>query len=159
MKEGLKRSIYHELATHDVVKSDIVDQYTKFHRGLQYTFGQYRIENHYDYIIICEYYKGVESFVNIKETIWDEDDSEQDDTYLIYTAAKNKAEGKPYTDPYKMSKDATVKDSTKRFKSMMLQKARDFLPYDMSRNEQLKVINKMKSFLTHNLKKHYTTQK
>ena len=159
MKEGTKRSIYHELATHDVVKTSEIDQFAKFKRCLQYTFGRYRIENYYEYMIVSQYYQELESFFTISETLWEEGSSKQNDTYLIYTAAKNKAEGKEYTDPYKMSRDDTIQDSTRRFKTMMLQQASDFLPYDMPKEDQLKLINKMKQVLTQKLKKQYTKQK
>ena len=43
MTEGLKRSIYHELATHDVVVERPI--YMEDRETRTYTFGCYRVDN------------------------------------------------------------------------------------------------------------------
>lgn len=153
MKECLKRNIYYELSKKTVIKTEEERPYWRF----LYKFGSYCIEQNYDYIAILKFNKNANSFVYVNDTIWDEDDSKEDDIYKIYTAVKNKSEGKEYLDPYKnIPADVAIKESTKRFFEQMLKTADDFLPYDMSKQERLRTIAEMKKVLIQRLKKHYT---
>lgn len=162
LKEGLKRNIYHELATHDVVKKEKRDRFTGSFDGWSYTFGRYRVEynihNSSCYISMYEYKRDRDGFVYMDNAGWD-DDYPTNTTYEIYIAAKNKAEGKKYKNPYKVPAKESIKDSQKRFKQEMLENAADFLPYDMPKQLALRTIAEMKQVLTNNLKKHYTKQK
>jgi len=158
LKEGLKRNIYHELATHDVVEKKELDRFTKGFSHMSYTFGKYRIEKHWDYICIYEYNPNRKHFVIIENAGWSDDDLENA-TYEIYVAAKNKAEGKKYKNPYKVPAKESIKDSQKRFKKDMLENAADFLPYDMPKYQALRTIAEMKQVLTRNLNKHYIKTK
>lgn len=158
LKEGLKRDIYHELATHDVVKKEEKDRFTGSFSHMSYTFGKYRIEKHWDYINMSKFNPDNNHFVYMNNAGWD-DDYPTNTTYEIYIAAMNKAEGKKYKDPYKIPAKETIKDSQKRFKQEMLENAADFLPYDMPKQLALRTIAEMKQVLTNNLKKHYTKQK
>ena len=156
--EGLKRNIYYELATHDVVKKEERDRFTGFFDGWSYTFGRYRVEynihNSYCYISMYEYKHDRDGFVIMYNAGWDEDHHENT-TYEIYVAAKNKADGKKYKDPYKIPAKDTIKDSQTRFTKQMREYAADFLPYDMPKQLALRTIAEMKQVLTRNLNKHY----
>jgi len=154
MKEGLKRSIYHELATHDVVKAAETHTDTGTYSHMSYTFGQYRVHDYWDYIHIAKFNPKNNHFVYIDGADWD-DDCLINATYEICVAAKNKAEGKKYKNPYKMPAKESIKDSQKRFKKEMLENAADFLPYDMPKQLALRTIAEMKQVLTKNLNKHY----
>ena len=158
MQEGTKRSIYHELATHNVIKSEEKDRFTGFFHGWLYTFGKYRLEytihNGDDFITMYKYNPDNKHFVIMDEAGWDED-YPKNTTYEIYVAARNKADGKEYIDPYKISSKDTIKDSQKRFAKQMQENAADFLPYDTPKDLQQKIITEMKNVLIRNLKKHY----
>lgn len=158
MKEGTKRSIYHELATHDVVKAAETYTYTGTYSHTSYTFGQYRVHDHWDYINIAKFNPDNNHFVHMDGADWD-DDYPINATYEICVAAKNKAAGKPYIDPYKIPAKDAIKDSQTRFTKQMREYAADFLPYDMPKQLALRTIAEMKQVLTNNLKKHYTKQK
>ena len=159
MKEGTKRSIYHELATHDVVKAAETYTYTGTYSHTSYTFGQYRVHDHWDYINIAKFNPDNNHFVHMDGADWD-DDYPINATYEICVAAKNKANGKPYIDPYKnMTKKQVIADSTKRFDDNMSENADDFLPYDMSKELRVKIITEMKQVLIQNLRQHCTKQK
>ena len=153
MKEGLKRNIYYELSKKTVIPTEEERPYWR----LLYKFGSYCIEQNCDYIAILKFNKTANSFVYVNDTIWDEDDSKENDIYKIYTAVKNKSEGKEYIDPYKnIPADVAIKDSTKCFLKQLSENADDFLPYDMSKQERLRTITEMKKVLIQRLKKHYT---
>lgn len=153
MKEGLKRNIYYELSKKTVIKTEEERPYWRF----LYKFGSYCIERNYDYIAILKFNKTANCFVYVNDTIWDEDDSKEADIYKIYTAVKNKSEGKEYIDPYKdIPVGVAIKDSTKCFLKQLSENADDFLPYDMSKQERLRTIAEMKKVLIQRLKKHYT---
>lgn len=154
MKEGTKRSIYHELATHDVVKAAETHTDTGTYSHTSYTFGQYRVHAYWDYIHIAKFNPDNNHFVYMDGADWD-DDYPINATYEIYVAAKNKAEGKPYIDPYKIPAKDAIKDSQKRFAKQMKESAADFLPYDMPKQLALRTIAEMKQVLTKNLNKHY----
>jgi hypothetical protein len=96
----------------------------------------------------------------MNEFCWDEDDSTRfNSTYAIYIAAKNKAAGKEYIDPYKnISADTAIKDSTKKFGKKMRESISDFLPYDMPKSQHLRTIVKMKRLLEQAIKEHYVKQ-
>lgn len=143
MKEGLKRNIYHELATHDVKVEDIKNV-NDFVIGRGYIFGQYRVEDYWDYIRISKFNPDNKHFVIMKDATWG-DDYPYDTTYEICQATKNKFAGKPYVDPYKnMTKKQVIADSTKRFDDNMSENADNFLPYDMSKELRVKIITEMK---------------
>jgi len=154
MKEGLKRSIYHELATHDVVEAAETHTYTGTYSHTSYTFGQYRVHDHWDYIHIAKFNPDNNHFVYIDGADWD-DDYPINATYEICVAAKNKANGKPYIDPYKIPAKDAIKDSQTRFTKQMREYAADFLPYDMPKQLALRTIAEMRRVLTKNLNKHY----
>ena len=154
MKEGLKRSIYHELATHEVVEAQEYHLDTKTFSHTIYTFGQYRVHYYWDYIHIAKFNPKNNHFVYINGAEWD-DDYPANAVYEIFVAAKNKAEGKKYKNPYKVPAKESIKDSQKRFKKEMLENAADFLPYDMPKQLALRTIAEMKQVLTKNLNKHY----
>ncbi len=154
MKEGTKRSIYHELATHDVVKAAETHSYTGTYSHTSYTFGQYRVQDYWDYIHIAKFNPDNNHFVYMDGADWD-DDYPINATYEICVAAKNKAAGKPYVDPYKIPAKDAIKDSQKRFAKQMKESAADFLPYDMPEQLALRTIAEMKQVLTRNLNKHY----
>ena len=158
MKEGTKRSIYHELATHDVVKAAETHTDTGTYSHTSYTFGQYRVHEHWNYIHIAKFNPDNNHFVYMDGADWD-DDYPINATYEICVAAKNKAAGKPYIDPYKIPAKESIKDSQTRFTKQMREYAADFLPYDMPKQLALRTIAEMKQVLTNNLKKHYTKQK
>ncbi|MBO7643150.1 MAG: hypothetical protein J6S74_03410 [Alphaproteobacteria bacterium] len=154
MTEGLKRSIYHELATHDVVETKGMHPVCGTFSCWQYTFGKYRIEKHWDYISMAKFNPSNNHFVYMNNVGWD-DDYPTNTTFEIYVAAKNKANGKPYVDPYKISAKDAIKDSQTRFAKQMKESAADFLPYDMPKQLALRTIAEMKQVLTKNLNKHY----
>lgn len=154
MYEGIKKNIYYELRTNDVLIE-------KAERSINYTFGRYCVYYYYDYIVIgkLDPKKGV--FVYMNEFCWDEDDSTRfNSTYAIYIAAKNKAAGKEYIDPYRnIPVDVAIKDSTKKFGKKIQEDIADFLPYDMSKQQQLRTVVKIKQLLKQVVKEHYTKQK
>ena len=157
MTEGLKRNIYHELATHEVVVERPI--YREDYEMRTYTFGRYRVEYlRYDFdeedATIKKYKPSKKSFVKIDVSDEDYDDSEYE-TWKIYVAAKKKAEGKKYRDPYNMPPEKAIQDSQKRFAKY----SADFLPYDMSKNLQQKIVTEMKQVLVNNLTEYYTKQK
>ena len=154
MTEGLKRSIYHELATHDVIEAREVHTDTGTYSHKSYTFGKYRVHDHWDYIHIAKFNPDNNHFVYIDGADWD-DDYPKNTTYEICVAAKNKANGKSYIDPYKIPAKDAIKDSQKRFAKQMKESAADFLPYDMPKQLALRTIAEMKQILTKNLNKHY----
>lgn len=157
MKEGVKRSIYNELRTHDVVKSEKKSM-IGFFECWQYTFGHYRIYEYWDHIRIHELNPKNECFVIMDDAEWS-DECPHNTTYEICTAVKNKLEGKPYIDPYNRTKRATIKDTTRGFDDNMSKNANDFLPYDVSKELRVKIITEMKRVLINNLERHYTKQK
>lgn len=157
MKEGTKRSIYHELATHDVVEAAETHTDTGTYSHTSYTFGQYRVHDYWDYIHIAKFNPDNNHFVYMDGADWD-DDYPINTTYEICVAAKNKAAGKPYIDPYKMPAKETIKDSQKRFAKQMSENAADFLPYDMPQDLRQKIVTQMKQVLTRNLNKHYNAK-
>ena len=157
MKEGLKRSIYHELATHEVVEAQEYHLDTKTFSHTSYTFGQYRVHYYWDYIHIAKFNPDNNHFVYIDGADWD-DDYPINATYEICVAAKNKAAGKPYVDPYKIPAKDAIKDSQKRFAKQMKESAADFLPYDTPQDLRQKIVTQMKQVLTRNLNKHYNAK-
>lgn len=161
MTEGLKRSIYHELATHEVTQEEFKPNWGDVVLAVDFNFGKYRVTHHGSWVTIDAYDANLKRLWLVARCDCPKYISNYDnDIYKIYVAAKNKAEGKEYTDPYKnMTKDETVKDSNKRFRKEMLDNAGDFLPYDISKDLRVKIITEMKQVLTNNLKKHYTKQK
>ncbi|MBP5707928.1 MAG: hypothetical protein J6W79_02955 [Alphaproteobacteria bacterium] len=154
LTEGLKRNIYYELATHDVVETEGMHPVCGTFSCWQYTFGKYRIEKHWDYISMAEFNPSNNHFVYMNNVGWD-DDYPTNTTFEIYVAAKNKANGKPYIDPYKMPAKETIKDSQKRFEKQMSEYAADFLPYDTPKDLRQKIITEMETILTSNLRLHY----
>ena len=110
MYEGTKKNIYYELRTNNVLKE-------KTENSINYTFGRYRIYYYYDWMIIGKYNPENGAFVHMNKFSWDDDESPTvNTTYAIYLAAKNKAAGKEYIDPYRnIPMDVAIKDSTKKF--------------------------------------------
>jgi len=158
LTEGLKRNIYYELATHDVIKKEERDRFTGFFDGWSYTFGRYRlnynIHNSDEYINMYEYKRDRDAFVIMTGVDWDED-YPKNTVYEIYVAAENKATGKPYIDPYKKTKKNTIQDSKKRFTQEMQAIAGNFLPYDTPKDLREKIIEEMETILTSNLRLYY----
>ena len=154
MYEGIKKNIYYELRTNDVLIE-------KAEHSVYYTFGRYRIYNYYDWMIIGKLNPKNGVFVFINEFSWDDDESPTvNDTYAIYIAAINKSEGKAYIDPYKnIPADVAIKDSTKKFGKKIQEDIGDFLPYDMSKQQHLRTVAKMKRLLEQSIKRHYAKQK
>lgn len=151
MYEGIKKNIYYELRTNDVLIE-------KAERSINYTFGRYRIYYYYDWMIIGKLSPTNGAFVHMNEFCWDEDDSTRlNSAYAIYIAAKNKAEGKEYIDPYRnIPMDVAIKDSTKKFGKLMQETAGDFLPYDMSKQQYSRTVGAMKRLLEQAIKRHYS---
>ena len=154
MYEGTKKNIYYELRTNDV-------QIEKTEQSIYYTFGRYRIYNYYDWMSIGKFNPENGAFVHMKEFWWDDDESPTvNTTYAIYIAAKNKAAGKEYIDPYRnIPMDVAIKDSTKKFGKKTQEDIADFLPYDMPKQQQLRTVVKMKRLLKQAIKEHYAKQK
>ena len=154
MYEGTKKNIYYELRTNDVLIE-------KTEQSINYTFGRYRIYYYYDWMIIGKLSPTTGAFVHMNKFSWDDDESTTvNATYAIYLAAKNKAAGKEYIDPYKnIPSDVAIKDSTKKFGKKMWESISDFLPYDMSKQQQLRTVVKIKQLLEQTIKEHYTKQK
>ena len=156
--EGLKRDIYHELATHKVVKKEERNEITGIFDGWSYTFGCYRLDyiihNADTYIRMNKFNPNNKNFVIISNMGWD-DDYPKNTTYDIYVAVENKVEGKPYIDPYKMPIKDTIKDSQKRFTKQMAEYAANFLPYNTPKKLRQKIVTQMKQVLTKNLIEHY----
>ena len=152
MREGIKKNIYYELRMNNVLVERTED-------STNYTFGRYRIYNYYDWMIIGKLNPKSGVFVYMNEFSWD-DDEIPNTTYAIYLAAKNKADGKEYIDPYKnIPANVAIKESTKKFGKEMQKDIGDFLPYNMPRQQQLKTVVKMKHLLEQAIKEHYTKQK
>lgn len=155
MREGIKKNIYYELRTNNVLVERTED-------STNYTFGRYRIYYYYDWMIIGKYNPENGAFVYMDKFIWDEDETTPggNTTYAIYIAATNKADGKAYIDPYKnIPANVAIKESTKKFGKEMQKDIGDFLPYNMPRQQQLKTVVKMKRLLEQAIKEHYTKQK
>ena len=154
MREGIKKNIYYELRTNNVLKE-------KTENSINYTFGRYRIYNYYDWMIIGKFNPENGAFVHMEEFLWDDDENPTvNTTYAIYIAAKNKADGKEYIDPYRnVPANVAINKSTKKFDKEMQKHIADFLPYDMPRQQQLKTVVKMKRLLEQAIKEHYTKQK
>ena len=153
MYEGIKKNIYYELRTNDVLIE-------KAENYIYYTFGRYRIYNYYDWMIIGKYNPENGAFVYMDEFSWDDEISGVNDTYAIYLAAINKSEGKAYIDPYKnIPANIAIKESTKKFGKKIQEDIGDFLPYDMSKQQHLRTVVKMKRLLEQAIKEHYTKQK
>jgi hypothetical protein len=154
MYEGIKKNIYYELRTNDVLIE-------KAENYIYYTFGRYRIYNYYDWMSIGKLSPETGAFVLMNKFSWDDDEIPTvNDTYAIYIAARNKAEGKEYIDPYRnIPMDVAIKDSTKKFGKKTQEDIADFLPYDMPKQQQLRTIVKMKRLLEQAIKEHYAKQK
>ena len=154
MYEGIKKNIYYELRNNNVLVEQTKD-------STNYTFGRYRIYDYFDWMIIGKLDPKNGVFVDMNEFCWDEDDSTRfNSTYAIYIAAKNKAAGKEYIDPYRnIPMDVAIKDSTKKFGKKIQEDIGDFLPYDMSKQQHLRTVVKMKRLLEQAIKEHYTKQK
>ena len=154
MREGIKKNIYYELRMNNVLVEQTND-------STNYTFGRYRIYNYYDWMIIGKLNPKSGVFVYMNEFSWDDDDIPGvNDTYNIYLAAINKSEGKAYIDPYKnIPANVAIKESTKKFGKKIQEDIGDFLPYDMSKQQHLRTVVKMKRLLEQAIKEHYTKQK
>ena len=154
MYEGIKKNIYYELRTNDVLIE-------KAENYIYYTFGRYRIYNYYDWMSIGKLSPETGAFVLMNKFSWDDDEIPTvNDTYAIYIAARNKAAGKEYIDPYKnIPADVAIKESTKKFGKKIQEDIGDFLPYDMSKQQHLRTVVKMKRLLEQAIKEHYTKQK
>lgn len=154
MYEGAKKNIYYELRTNDVLIE-------KAEQSINYTFGRYRIYNYYDWMSIGKLSPETGAFVLMNEFSWDDDESPTvNATYAIYIAARNKAAGKEYIDPYRnIPMDVAIKDSTKKFVKKTQKDIADFLPYDMPKQQQLRTVVKMKRLLEQAIKEHYAKQK
>ena len=151
MTEGEKKRIYYELRTHDVIVGQEPNYCTT------YTFGRYQVNSYYDYINIYKANKN-NRFVIMKNAEWDDDEpTNTSDVYKIFIAAKNKANGKEYIDPYKdRPVDVEIQDLTKRFGKEMMQSAIDFLPADISKYQTLRTIAEMKQIFKQKLQDYYT---
>lgn len=154
MREGIKKNIYYELRMNNVLVEQTND-------STNYTFGRYCIYNYYDWMIIGKLNPKSGVFVYMNEFSWDDDEIPKfNDTYDIYLAAKNKSESKAYIDPYKnIPADVAIKESTKKFGKKIQEDIGDFLPYDMSKQQHLRTVVKMKRLLEQAIKEHYTKQK
>lgn len=154
MYEGTKKNIYYELRMNNVLVEQTKD-------STNYTFGRYRIYDYCDWMIIGKLDPKNGVFVHMNKFSWDDDESPTDNaTYAIYRAAKNKAAGKEYIDPYRnIPMDVAIKDSTKKFGKKIQEDIADFLPYDMSKQQQLRTVVKIKQLLKQVVKEHYTKQK
>lgn len=156
MTEGLKRSIYHELATHEVTREEFKPNWGDVVLAVDFNFGKYRVTHHGSWVTIDAYDANLKRLWLVARCDCPKYISNYDnDIYKIYVAAKNKAEGKPYIDPYKIPAKDAIKDSQKRFAKQMKESAADFLPYDMPKQLALRTIAEMKQVLTKNLNKHY----
>ena len=153
MREGIKKNIYYELRMNNVLVERTND-------STNYTFGRYRIYDYYDWMIIGKYNPENGAFVFMDEFSWDDEISGVNDTYDIYIATINKSEGKAYIDPYKnIPANIAIKESTKKFGKKIQKDIGDFLPYDMSKQQHLRTVVKMKRLLEQAIKEHYTKQK
>lgn len=153
MYEGIKKNIYYELRMNNVLVERTKD-------STNYTFGRYRIYDYYDWMIIGKYNPENGAFVFMDKFSWDDEISGVNDTYDIYIAAINKSEGKEYIDPYKnIPANIAIKESTKKFGKKIQKDIGDFLPYDMSKQQHLRTVVKMKRLLEQAIKEHYTKQK
>ena len=153
MYEGIKKNIYYELRMNNVLVEQTKD-------STNYTFGRYRIYDYFDWMIIGKYNPENGAFVFMDEFSWDDEISGVNDTYDIYIAAINKSEGKAYIDPYKnIPANIAIKESTKKFGKKIQKDIGDFLPYDMSKQQHLRTVVKMKRLLEQAIKEHYTKQK
>ena len=111
-------------------------------------------------MIIGKYNPENGAFVYMDEFSWDDEISGVNTTYAIYIAAINKSEGKEYIDPYKnIPANVAIKESTKKFGKKIQEDIGDFLPYDMSKQQHLRTVVKMKRLLEQAIKEHYTKQK
>lgn len=156
MTEGLKRSIYHELATHEVTREEFKPNWGDVVLAVDFNFGKYRVTHHGSWVTIDAYDANLKRLWLVARCDCPKYISNYDnDIYKIYVAAKNKAEGKPYIDPYKIPAKDAIKDSQTRFTKQMKESAADFLPYDMPKQLALRTIAEMKQVLTKNLNKHY----
>lgn len=156
MTEGLKRSIYHELATHEVTREEFKPNWGDVVLAVDFNFGKYRVTHHGSWVTIDAYDANLKRLWLVARCDCPKYISNYDnDIYKIYVAAKNKAEGKPYIDPYKIPAKDAIKDSQTRFTKQMKESAADFLPYDMPKQLALRTIAEMKQVLTRNLNKHY----
>ena len=153
MYEGIKKNIYYELRMNNVLVERTKD-------STNYTFGRYRIYDYYDWMIIGKYNPENGAFVYMDEFSWDDEISGVNTTYAIYIAAINKSEGKAYIDPYKnIPANIAIKESTKKFGKKIQKDIGVFLPYDMSKQQHLRTVVKMKRLLEQAIKEHYTKQK
>ena len=152
MYEGIKKNIYYELRMNNVLVEQTKD-------STNYTFGRYRIYDYFDWMIIGKLNPKSGVFVYMNEFSWD-DESPTNATYAIYIAAQNKAAGKEYIDPYKnIPANVAIKESTKKFGKKIQDDIADFLPYDMSKQQHLRTVVKMKRLLEQAIKEHYVKQK
>jgi hypothetical protein len=154
MKEGIKKNIYYELRTNNV----LVEEKTQY---TQYTFGCYQIQSYWDHLYICKLNpsNGVFVFMSLPDTDWHEDEP-KNNAYEIYIAAKNKANGKEYTDPYKnMPIHKVIKDSVDRFDKILKLSAADIFPYDMPKQQYTKTIAEMRKILVQGIKQYRTKTK
>lgn len=127
--------------------------------SINYTFGRYCVYFYYDYIVIGKLNPKHGTFVHMNEFWWD-DESPTNATYAIYIAAQNKAAGKEYIDPYKnIPSDVAINKSITEFGKKIQEDIADFLPYDMSKQQQLRTVVKIKQLLKQVVKEHYTKQK
>ncbi len=156
MKEGIKKNIYYELRTNNV----LVEEKKQY---IQYTFGRYRIDSYWDHLFICKLNpeNGVYVYMSVSErgTDWYEGDP-KNSAYEIFIAVQNKANGEEYIDPYKnMPVNEVVKDSVKRFDTIFTEYANDIFPYDMPKQQYTKTIAEMRKILVQGIKQHKTQTK
>lgn len=108
----------------------------------EYSFGPFSIMPDEEHISVCKNDKLIDEWKSSRN-------SKDDPIYQISVAVVNKANGKPFTNPYaNMSVDTTVQKCASSFEKIMTQNARTIFPYDFQKkqDEYTKLIAEMKGF-------------
>lgn len=154
MREGVKKNIYYELRTNNVLIEE-KDRYT------QYTFGRYQIEAYWkDHVYITKL--NPKNGVYVLMSVYEQDTEwfggyPKNSAYEIFIAVKNKASGKEYIDPYKnIPVNKTIKDSVNTFNKIFTEYAADIFPYDMPKQQYTKTIAEIRNIFAQKMKQYKT---
>lgn len=161
MKEGEKKKIYYNLRTNNVVVEKQEESWCpSLRRCTIYTFGQYQVRDYDRNIDICVFStrSGVHVLLDNASYYYGGYENEQDkDVYAIAIAAKNKASGKEYIDPYKnIPVNKTIKDSVNTFNKIFTEYAADIFPYDMPKQQYTKTIAEIRNIFAQKMKQYKT---
>jgi len=114
----------------------------------QYSFGPFAILPSETHISVCKNGKVIDEWKSAYN-------SKDDPIYQMSVAVKNKANGKPFTNPYEnMSVDTTVQKCANTFEKVMTQNASAIFPYNFQKDKQkyTQTISEMKQIFAQKIR-------